>query len=75
MARVLCYTSPGRGHLYPTVPVLLELARRGHDVALATLAVEVDRMNALGLRARAPESRHRARPARYPCSPHRPASA
>jgi MGT family glycosyltransferase len=57
MARVLCYTSPARGHLYPTVPVLLELARRGHDVALATLSSEVARMNAAGLRTRAVDSR------------------
>lgn len=50
MAKVLCYTSPARGHLYPTVPVLLELLRRGHDVALLTLEAEVARMDAAGLR-------------------------
>jgi MGT family glycosyltransferase len=53
MATILCYTSPALGHLYPTVPVLLELLRRGHDVRLVTLAAEVERMAALGLRARA----------------------
>jgi MGT family glycosyltransferase len=53
MATILCYTSPARGHLYPTVPVLLELRRRGHDVVALTLASEVDRLRALGLRARA----------------------
>lgn len=51
MARFLVYTSPGRGHLYPTVPLMLELVRRGHDVALRTLGSEVAAMRALGLRA------------------------
>ena len=32
MARVLVYTSPARGHLYPLVPILDELAARGHEV-------------------------------------------
>jgi MGT family glycosyltransferase len=52
MGKVLCYTSPARGHLFPTVPVLLELVRRGHDVSLMTLSAEVARMEAAGLRAR-----------------------
>jgi len=52
MAKLLCYTSPGRGHLFPTVPVLLEMARRGHDVSLMTLSGEVARMTAAGLRTR-----------------------
>ena len=30
MARYLAYTSPARGHLYPIVPTLRELRRRGH---------------------------------------------
>src|SRR5262249_51747215 len=51
MARCLVYTSPGRGHLYPTVPLMLELVRRRHDVALRTLGSEVVAMKALGLRA------------------------
>ena len=38
MARVLAYTSPARGHLFPVTPVLDELRGRGHDVALRTLA-------------------------------------
>lgn len=53
MAKVLCYTSPARGHLFPTVPILLELARRGHDVVVVTLASEVATLEKLGLRARA----------------------
>ncbi len=52
MARIVCYTSPARGHLFPTMPVLLELRRRGHDVVVSTLADEVDRVVAAGLRAR-----------------------
>lgn len=53
MAKLICYTSPARGHLYPTVPILLELARRGHDVLVITLREEVARLTQLGLRARA----------------------
>ena len=34
MARILVYTSPAAGHLFPLVPGLLELQRRGHDVHL-----------------------------------------
>jgi MGT family glycosyltransferase len=53
MARILCYTSPGLGHLYPTVPILVELSLRGHQVIVQTVAAEVARMNGLGLSARA----------------------
>ena len=38
MARVLAYTSPARGHLYPLVQILDELAARGHEIAIRTLA-------------------------------------
>jgi len=48
MARVLAYTSPARGHLFPITPVLDELAGRGHEVALRTLASEVEVMRARG---------------------------
>lgn len=41
MARVLAYTSPARGHLFPIVPVLDELRARGHEIALRTLASQV----------------------------------
>lgn len=51
MARILAYTSPARGHLYPLTGILLELARRGHDVAVRTLASEVPLMRSLGLEA------------------------
>ena len=42
MARVLAYTSPARGHLFPVVPILDELRSRGHEVALRTLASQVE---------------------------------
>lgn len=41
MSRVLAYTSPARGHLFPIVPILDELRRRGHEVSLRTLAGDV----------------------------------
>lgn len=51
MARVLAYTSPARGHLYPLTSILDELRRRGHEVALRTLASEVDLMRGRGFDA------------------------
>jgi MGT family glycosyltransferase len=51
MARVLAYTSPARGHLYPVTPILDELTRRGHQVALRTLASEVELMRDRGFEA------------------------
>lgn len=46
--KVLVYTAPARGHLFPTVPILLELQRRGHEVVIRTLATEVAGLRALG---------------------------
>ncbi len=51
MARVLAYTSPARGHLYPVTPILAELAARGHQIALRTLASQVELMRARGFDA------------------------
>jgi len=51
MARYLVYTSPARGHLYPIVPTLEELQRRGHEVAVRTLASEVGLLRSLGFTA------------------------
>ena len=51
MARILAYTSPARGDLYPLVPILDELHRRGHEVHVRTLAAEVERLAARGFRA------------------------
>lgn len=48
MGRILAYTSPARGHLFPVVPILDELRRRGHEIAVRTLASEVERMEARG---------------------------
>ena len=33
--RILAYTSPSRGHLYPLMPILQQLATRGHRVRVA----------------------------------------
>jgi MGT family glycosyltransferase len=51
MARVLAYTTPARGHLFPVVPILDELLGRGHEIALRTLAAEVEAMQARGFDA------------------------
>lgn len=48
MARILAYTSPGRSHLFPLTPILDELHRRGHEIALRTLASQVPMMQARG---------------------------
>jgi UDP:flavonoid glycosyltransferase YjiC (YdhE family) len=53
MARVLAYTSPARGHLFPLTPILDELQRRGHQVAVRTLAAGVELMRARGFDAEA----------------------
>jgi hypothetical protein len=57
MARVLAYTSPAPGQLFPVVDTLLELQRRGHEVHLRTRAGEVDSLGALGLRTSAVDPR------------------
>ena len=49
--KILAYTSPARGHLFPVVPILCELRRRGHEVSCRTLAGHVDDLRALGIRA------------------------
>ncbi|MDQ3955824.1 MAG: glycosyltransferase [Actinomycetota bacterium] len=51
MARYLVYTSPARGHLYPIVPTLLELGRRGHEVHIRTLSSELATLRELGIHA------------------------
>jgi MGT family glycosyltransferase len=51
MARVLAYTSPARGHLFPVTPILDELRERGHDIALRTLASQVELMRSRGFNA------------------------
>jgi UDP:flavonoid glycosyltransferase YjiC (YdhE family) len=49
MARLLAYHSPAPGQVYPTVAMLLELRRRGHEVHVRTSESEVERLGALGL--------------------------
>ena len=51
--RLLVYTSPARGHLFPVVPILDELARRGHAVTLRTLASQVPMLQRRGFAAAA----------------------
>lgn len=51
MSRILAYTSPALGHLFPLVAVLLELQERGHLVVLRTLSGEVEAMRSLGFDA------------------------
>lgn len=51
MSRVLAYTSPARGHLFPLTPLLIELHRRGHQVAVRTLQSCVELMDGLGFEA------------------------
>ncbi|MGO9154720.1 glycosyltransferase [Mycobacterium sp.] len=57
MAVILAYSSPALGHLYPLGALLLELAQRGHQVHLRTMASEVDTMRATGVHAEAVDPR------------------
>ncbi len=47
--RVLAYTSPARGHLYPLVPILAELTARGHDTTVVALSGELGHLTQLGI--------------------------
>lgn len=49
MSRILIYTSPARGHLYPMVDVALALQAAGHDVVVQTLAEERGALAAAGV--------------------------
>lgn len=51
MARLLVYTSPARGHVFPVTPTLLELRSRGHEVTVRTLSAAVEPLRAAGLAA------------------------
>jgi MGT family glycosyltransferase len=61
MARVLVYTSPARGHLFPILGPATELAARGHDVHVLTLSDEVELVRSLGLGAEPIDARVEAR--------------
>lgn len=51
MSTVLAYTSPAIGHLFPMVPLVLELKARGHEVHLRTIPEQVAAMRELGFHA------------------------
>jgi MGT family glycosyltransferase len=48
MARILAYTSPALGHLFPFSALLSELVSRGHEVHLRTLSSGVELGRSLG---------------------------
>jgi MGT family glycosyltransferase len=47
--RVLTYTSPARGHLYPIVPIMAELIARGHRASVCALAGELVPLERMGV--------------------------
>jgi MGT family glycosyltransferase len=51
VSRILAYTSPDRGNLFPLIPILDELKHRGHEIAIRTMAAGVPVLAARGLRA------------------------
>jgi MGT family glycosyltransferase len=51
MSRILAYTSPARGHLFPIMPILDEMSRRGHQISVRTLASQVPLVQSCGLTA------------------------
>lgn len=57
MAVVLAYTSPALGHLFPFCALLVELASRGHEVHVRTLAAGVELCHELGFGAQAVDPR------------------
>lgn len=57
MSRVLAYTSPARGHLFPLTPILDELRARGHDISVRTLSSQIPLMHSRGFAARAIDPR------------------
>jgi MGT family glycosyltransferase len=50
MARILIYTSPAPGHIFPPVPTALALVERGHNVVLRTGWRGVELLERVGLR-------------------------
>lgn len=51
--KVLAYTSPARGHLYPVVPILATLVERGHAAQIVALSGELGHLGPLGIEATA----------------------
>jgi MGT family glycosyltransferase len=50
--KVLAYTSPARGHLFPLMPILDELSSRGHEISVRTLASQVSMLRERGFEAK-----------------------
>ena len=57
MSTVLAYTSPAIGHLFPMVPLLLELKARGHDVHVWTIPQQLPALRSAGLHAESVDPR------------------
>lgn len=53
MSRYLVYTAPGSGHLYPLIPTMEELRRRGHEVVVRAEQESLPTLHALGFAAEA----------------------
>ena len=51
MAAFLAYIEPVPGRLYPLVPTLVELKRRGHRVAVRTGVREAELLHRIGIEA------------------------
>ncbi|MFI6211126.1 glycosyltransferase [Nocardia brasiliensis] len=52
MTKILAFTSPAKGHLYPVAPVLSELVSRGHSVTVLTIPGSERELGPLGLTVR-----------------------
>ncbi len=48
MARVLLYTSPSPGHVYPPIGTAVALRDRGHEITIRTAAAKVGSLGRLG---------------------------
>jgi UDP:flavonoid glycosyltransferase YjiC (YdhE family) len=57
MSRILVYTSPERGHLYPLVSTLLEFIQRGHEVRVLTMSGAVEELCEMGIETAPVDSR------------------
>ncbi|MEV7802047.1 nucleotide disphospho-sugar-binding domain-containing protein [Microbispora sp. NPDC088329] len=62
MSRYLAYTAPGSGHLYPLIPTLQELRRRGHEVVVRAERDHLPLLHELGFDAEAIAPEIEARP-------------
>ena len=49
MTRMLLYTSPARGHLYPMMDVAIAMREAGHQVVVQTLADEREQVESAGV--------------------------